>query len=90
MSKHYVLTDEGRKECESFILECIAKRKEIIDAGKDTAEETNIPTVEDIESDINFFGVDEDGDYYNNWGVTDNYDYSIWLTLGVDFIETIV
>lgn len=81
----YKLTEHGVKECEKFIVECRAKRKEILDAGKDTAEETNIPTVEDIESDINFFGVDEDGDYCNSWGVTDNYDsdYPIGLTLGI-------
>ena len=102
----YKLTEQGIKECEKFISNCEAKRKEILDAKKDmpgprlsrvwhfpggtpTAEETNIPTVSDIESDINAFGVDEDGDYFNGWGVTDNYnsDYPIGLTLGIDFIE---
>lgn len=85
----YKLTEQGIKECNMFIAECKAKRKEILDAGKDTADDTNIPTVEDIESDINGFGVDEDGDYFNGWGVTDNYDsdYPLGLTLGVDFIE---
>lgn len=85
----YKLTEKGIKECERFIAECKAKRKEILDANKDTAEDTNIPTVEDIESDINDFGVDEEGDYFNGWGVTDNYnsDYPIGLTLGVDFVE---
>ena len=56
----YKLTDKGIKECERFIAECNLKRKEILDAGKDTVEDTNIPTIEDIESDINVFGVDEE------------------------------
>lgn len=85
----YKLTDKGIRECERFIAECNAKRKEILDAGKDTAYETNIPTVEDIEDDINVFGVDEEGDYFNSWGVTDNYssDSPITLTIGSHFTE---
>jgi len=85
----YKLTEEGVKKCEAFIAECNAKRKEILAAKLDTAEDTNIPTVEDIESDINAFGVDEENEYFNGWGVTDNYnsDYPIGLTLGVDFVE---
>lgn len=85
----YKLTEEGVKKCETFIAGCNAKRKEILAAKLDTAEDTNIPTVEDIESDINAFGVDEENEYFNGWGVTDNYnsDYPIGLTLGVDFVE---
>lgn len=85
----YRLTDKGIKKCEQFIAECNAKRKEILDARKDIAKDTDIPTVKDIESDINAFGVDKDGDYYNSWGVTDHYnsDTPIGLTLGIDFIE---
>lgn len=84
----YKLTEQGIKKCEAFIVECNAKRKEILDAGKDTAYDTLLPTVEDIEIDIEEF-IDEDGDYYNCWGVTDNYesDYAIGLTLGKDFKE---
>ena len=40
----YKLTERGIKECERFIAECIAKRKEIIDAGIDTADNTILPT----------------------------------------------
>ena len=34
--------------------------------------------------------LDEEGDYFNGWGVTDNYnsDYPIGLTLGIDFVES--
>lgn len=84
----YKLTEQGIKECKFFIAECKAKRKEILDANKDTANDTNIPTIEDIECDINFEGVDEENEYYNSWGVTDNYNSSpIRLMLGTDFIE---
>lgn len=84
----YKLTEQGIKECERFIAECNAKKKEILDARIDTADDTMIPTIEDIESDIEEF-VDENGEYYNCWGVTDNYnsDFPICLTLGIDFVE---
>lgn len=86
----YVLTEEGLRKVKQYVKELDAKRKEILDAGKDTIDETPNPvTVEDIEDDINFTGIDEDGEYYNGWYVTDNYDadYPIRLMLGVDFIE---
>lgn len=68
-----------------FITECNAKRKEILDAKLDTADDTNIPTEEDIISDIEVF-IDNDGDYYNCWGVTDNYDSNcLHLTKEEDF-----
>ena len=84
----YKLTELGIKECERFIAECIAKRKEIIDAGIDTADDTILPTTKDIESEIEIF-IDGDGEYYNFWGVTDNYnsDYAICLKLEIDFME---
>ena len=74
----YKLTELGIKECERFIAECIAKRKEIIDAGTDRADDTILPTTKDIESEIEIF-IDEDGEYYKYWGVTDNCksDYAI-------------
>lgn len=85
----YKLTKQGIIKCEDFIAECKAKRKEILDANKDTADETTIPTIEDIECEIEDY-IDYDGDYYNHWGVTDNYnsDYPIGLKLGIDFVES--
>ena len=80
----YKLTELGIKKCEHFIKECKAKRKEILDARKDTANETTIPTIEDIEADIACFEPDEDGEYYNSWGVTDNYDSDLPLSLILD------
>ena len=84
----YRLTRKGLAECERFIAECEAKRKEILDAGKDTADDTIIPTIEDIECDINDC-IDKDGEYYNSWGVTDNYnsDTPLCLTLNEDFVR---
>ena len=88
MSNTYKLTKQGIAKYERFIKECSAKRKEILDAKIDTTNDTMLPTIEDIESDIGAF-INEDGEYYNNWGVTDNYDsdFPICWTLGIDFTE---
>lgn len=86
----YILTEEGKEKVAWFINECVAKRKEILDAGIDTADDTNLPTEEAIVSDLNYgVGVDEDGDYYNMRGVTDNYssDSAIELSINEDFVE---
>lgn len=86
----YVFTTRGRKIVDDYIRNCVAKRKEILDAGKDTADETYLPTVEGILSDLNFgVGIDEDGDYFNGWGVTDHYnaDDVLGLRIGEDFVE---
>ena len=86
----YILTEAGKKKVAWFINECAAKRKEILDAGSDTADDTNLPTEEDIVSDLNCGeGIDGDGDYYNCWGVTDNYssDSAIELSINEDFVE---
>ena len=88
MSMTYTLTEKGKQEAIRFIAECAAKRKEILDANKDTADETTLPDVQDIEDDLNFTGIDDAGEYYNGWGVTDHYDSDTPLTLayGIDFV----
>ena len=80
------LTEKGLKTINSFINEIEAKRKGILDAGLDTVELTPIPTIEDIVCDIECF-VDEEEDYYNSWGVTDDtkYDMQINLKRDTDF-----
>ena len=86
----YELTDKGRKECEIFINELKAKRKEILDAEIDTADETFIDyTPEELFEDLLDFGIDEDDEIYNGYGVTDHYDAdrAFGLKLGEDFIE---
>lgn len=82
----YSLTDKGLKRVESYISELKAKRKELLDAGKDTADDTELPTVEDIVADVEFIGLDSNNEYYNGWAVTDNHDadYPILLKLGRD------
>lgn len=82
----YRLTDKGIRNIEMYIAELQAKRKEILDAELDTADETNIPTVSDIFIDAMDLGFDENGEAYNGWGVTDNYDADrpVLLKLGRD------
>ena len=85
----YVLTSYGKEMVEIFIEECAAKRKEILDAGIDTTDETILPSEEDILSDLNCGEyIDEDGFYNNGWGVTDHYDSDapISLRYGIDFV----
>ena len=83
----FALTKTGRRHVNDYIHQLQAKRKEILDAKKDTADETTIVTAKEIEEDINFIGIDSDGEYVNGFGVTDNYDadYPILLKIGRDF-----
>ena len=82
----YKLTSEGERKIAKFLAECKATRKEILDAGKDTAADTQLPTVEDILSDVNYgVGLDDDGEYYNCWGITDHHDsLLLGLVIGED------
>lgn len=81
------LTENGKQKAEKFINECKAKRKEIIEAGKDTANETNIPDISDIISDIELS--EEDKEYCNGWSVTDHYesDIPLYLKRDIDYTE---
>ena len=85
----YKLNDHGRKLAELYIADLEAKRKELLDAGKDTADDTFLPTVDEIEADIDFIGVDSNNEYYNGWAVTDHYDadYPLLLKVGRDFYD---
>ncbi len=82
-----LLTQEGKNEVDFYIRELKAKRKEILDAGLDTANETHLPTEKDILSDIAWS--EDNGEYFNCWGVTDNYDADAPLVLnrGIHYIE---
>ena len=86
----YVFTVSGYRTAKRFIAECAAKRKEILDSGIDTADETELPTTQDILDDVNEgVGLDEDNEYYNCWGITDHYSsYSLSLVVGEDLIVT--
>ena len=79
------LTKLGKAEVNTYIREAEAKRKEILDARIDTADGTWLPNEDDILMDIEHF--EEDGEYCNGWGVTDNYnaDYPLYLKRGVHY-----
>lgn len=78
-------TEKGTKKVEDYIEELAAKRKEILDAGKDTAS-FEIPTLEDFAEDVEDM-VDVDGNYSEVWGPTDNTeaDHPLELEAGEDF-----
>jgi len=86
----YMLTQHGIKEINFFLSELKAKRKEILNAKKDTTENTILPTIKDILSDMAWV-VEEskEEEYCNNWGVTDSYesDYPLHLTLNEHYVR---
>lgn len=81
------LTQTGERKVKFYIKNLKSKRKEILDADKDTANETKLPTIKDIIADVEAF--EENGEYLNNWGVTDNYDsdFPLWLERGEDYYD---
>ena len=87
MNEHeFELTEEGKREVQSFITECKTKRNEVLDNAGDTIKHTTIPTQKEILNDLNSQeDVDECG-YDACWGVTDNYWIKIFLEYGIHFI----
>lgn len=87
MNEHeFELTEEGKREVQSFITECKTKRNEVLDNAGDTIKHTTIPTQKEILNDLNSQeDVDECG-YDAYWGVTDNYGMKIFLEYGIHFI----
>ena len=83
------LTSQGLAKVERYIAELKAKRKEILDADKDTAYDTPIPTMKDILSDIEWAFDEELMEYCNSWGATDSYDadWPLHLTFGEDIVK---
>lgn len=82
MNEHeFELTEEGKREVQSFITECKMKRNEVLDNAGDTIKHTTIPTQKEILNDLNS---QEDVD--ECWGVTDNYGMKIFLEYGIHFI----
>lgn len=81
------LTAIGMRKVNDYINELVAKRKEIMDARLDTADETTLPNVEAIIDDVEAF--EENDEYLNGWAVTDNYDsdYPLNLVRGVDYTD---
>lgn len=84
-----VLTENGETKVRQYIKELEAHRKEILDAGRDTAEDTHLPTEDDIIEDIEDL-IDDEGTYWNGWGVTDMYDHEpLFLQYGEDFMRKV-
>lgn len=90
METIYRLTAGGKIKSQRYINELIAYRKEILDAGLDTADDTPIPTFEDIECDIDAFENEEDDEYYNSWSIADDttMNMPLWLKYEEDYLET--
>lgn len=80
------LTDLGKQNAGDYIARLSIQRNAAISSGIDSAECTELPTVEDIEEDVNFIGLDSENEYINNWAITDNYssDYPLLLKLNRD------
>lgn len=82
-----VFTEDGKAVVKDFIANLTALQKEVVDAGKGTVGDVEIPTEEDILQDILFFEDDfENGVWYP--AVEENGDYGEWLFLkyGTDYI----
>ena len=86
----YTYTPIGRLKACHFIRVCEVKRKEILEAGIDTADETELPTAQDILDDVNTsVGLDEENEYFDSWGITDHYNsHPLSLVVGEDIILT--
>lgn len=81
------ITETGMKNIEAFLRECKAKRKELLDASKDTAENVEIPVYADIAEAIE---PTEDGIWTETFNVTDNSDLTIRLDESVDFTAMLI
>lgn len=78
------LTPQGEKKVRDFIADCESELKELL-AGGAAVHEACVPAMADILSDIETFE-DEDGEYANAWGITDEISSSVLsLTRGEDF-----
>ncbi len=86
----YTYTPIGRLKAYHFIRVCEVKRKEILDAGIDTADETKLPTAQVILDDVNTgVGLDEENEYFDSWGITDHFNsHPLSLVVGEDIILT--
>ena len=91
MENNFKFTEAGKKKAEAYLAELNAKRKEILDAGLDTIEEADCAklTIDNLLEDAIDTGFDEDGEAYNGFFVTDNYDSDqpYCFRLGVDIVE---
>ena len=56
-----------------YIYICAGNQVSILAANKDTCDDTELPTMYDLIDDALATGANDEGECYNCWGVTDNY-----------------
>lgn len=78
-SPRLFLTRQGKEKVRNYIAFLNEMQREIIGAGKDTANDTTIPTEEDIDDDLKEF-VDASMAYKHCWNATGHYEYPLRLT----------
>lgn len=77
------LTEKGREVVAKFLANCVSLRIALLG---DKEDDTELPTVKDILDDIACFE-DEDKEYYNCWGVTDDCNSQpLCLKRGEDYV----
>lgn len=86
MKLKYRLTKKGLEKTKQYLNDLIFYRKEDLDAKLDTADDTPIPTVEDIESSIEMF--EKNDEYLHWWHVTDKITIPLHLEYKKDYLET--
>ena len=88
---NYIYTEKGIMTVKKYIAGCEEKRRHILESGIDTADNTELPTPDDILNDMNsLICVDNEGNYYNMWAVTDHHlsDYMLILEYGKDIAHS--
>lgn len=94
MEIRYHLTESGKEKANAYIKGIEKKRKEILDEGLDTADYTSLPSLRDVEHNIDFENPENEKkigsgyEYSFAWDVTDNIvaDLPLRLKEGEDFI----
>lgn len=82
------LTPEGKTAITQFLKELEETRKDRLDAKYDTADQTSVPTLEEIIEDIgDEENIDDDGNYHGTWGCTDNTELTLHLEVFKDFVS---
>lgn len=83
-------TSTGAKKVNRYLQKMAEQRKEVLESGEDTALSTVLPDKEDILNDASSWGFDEEGIYWNGWGITDNISATpIELRYGLDIVPAI-
>ncbi len=82
------LSERGLNHIKQYLENLKKKRYKILKERLDTAENTKLPNMEDILSDVETFFDSTSMDYTNNWGVTDelNSDFPLYLQYMTDIL----